>query len=149
MRTRYTTALCAAIAMVAGIQPATAAATPAEGEIVRTEIAKGTTDAPIAIVAVGQETAYYIQNLLLKPASSSGWHTHAGPEYSVVKRGTLYVQQAPGCVPVAYSAGDAVFIQAGIPHVVANRGPGDAEAVVTYILPADNAVRDDAPAACP
>ena len=104
--------------MVAGIQPATAAATPAEGEIVRTEIAKGTTDAPIAIVAVGQETAYYIQNLLLKPASSSGWHTHAGPEYSVVKRGTLYVQQAPGCVPVAYTAGDAVFIQAGIPHVV-------------------------------
>jgi len=71
--------------MVAGIQPATAAATPAEGEIVRTEIAKGTTDAPIAIVAVGQETAYYIQNLLLKPASSSGWHTHAGPEYSVVR----------------------------------------------------------------
>jgi len=40
MRTRYTTALCAAIAMVAGIQPATAAATPAEGEIVRTEIAQ-------------------------------------------------------------------------------------------------------------
>jgi len=106
MRTRYTTALCAAIAMVAGIQPATAAATPAEGEIVRTEIAKGTTDAPIAIVAVGQETAYYIQNLLLKPASSSGWHTHAGPEYSVVKRGTLYVQQAPGRYPRAVPGSD-------------------------------------------
>src|SRR5262245_60925085 len=141
----YTTALCAAIAVVAGIHPATAAATPAEGDVVRTEIAKGTTDAPIAIVTVGQETTYYIQNVLLKPASSTGWHTHSGPEYSVVKRGTVYLQQAPGCVPVAYNAGDAVFIQAGIPHIVANHGPEDAEAVVTYTLPAGNAVRDDAP----
>src|SRR5215470_5924352 len=122
MKIRYMTALGAAIAMVAGIHPATAAATPAEGEIVRTEIAKGTTDAPIAIIAVGQETTFYIQELLLKPASSSGWHTHSGPEYSVVKRGTLYVQRAPDCMPVAYHAGDAVFIQAGIPHVATNRG---------------------------
>jgi len=52
-------------------------------------------------------------------------------------------------VSVAYTAGQAVFIQAGVPHVVSNRGPADAEAVVTYTLPADHAVRDDAPAACP
>ena len=143
------TALGAAIAMVAGVHPATAAATPAEGEIVRTEIAKGTTDAPIAIVAVGQETTFYVQNLLLKPASSSGWHTHSGPEYTVIKKGTVYLQQSPGCVPVSYSAGEAVFIQAGIPHVVTNEGPDDAEAVVTYTLPAERATRDDAPAACP
>jgi quercetin dioxygenase-like cupin family protein len=142
------TAACAAIVVVAGIHLGSAVATPAEGEIVRTEIAKGATNAPIAIVAVGQATTFYIQNLLLKPESSSGWHTHSGPEYSVVKMGTLYVQQAPGCLPVAYNAGDAVFIQAGIPHVVTNRGPEDAEAVVTYTLPTDRAIRDDAPAAC-
>jgi quercetin dioxygenase-like cupin family protein len=127
----------------------TAGATPAEGEIVRTEIAKGTTDAPIAIVAVGQETTFYVQNVALKPAATSGWHTHAGPEHTVINDATVYIQQAPGCVPVAYTAGQAVFIQAGVPHVVSNRGPGDAEAVVTYTLPADHAVRDDAPSACP
>ncbi|WP_102145668.1 2Fe-2S iron-sulfur cluster-binding protein [Mycobacterium hubeiense] len=36
-----------------------------------------------------------------------------------------------------------------VPHVVMNRGPEEAEAVVTYTLPADRAVRDDAPAVCP
>jgi len=126
-----------------------AGATPAEGEIVRTEIAEGTTDAPIAIVAVGQETTFYVQNLVLKPAASSGWHTHVGPEYTVINDGTVYIQQAPGCVPVAYTAGRAVFIQAGVPHVVSNPGPGTAEAVVTYTLPAERAVRDDAASACP
>ncbi|MGY4654400.1 cupin domain-containing protein [Mycobacterium sp. URHB0021] len=126
-----------------------AGATPAEGEIVRTEIAKGTTDVPIAIVAVGQETTFYVQNLVLKPAASSGWHTHAGPEYTVINDGTVDIQQASGCVPVAYTAGQAVFIQAGVPHAVSNRGPGTAEAVVTYTLPAEHAVRDDAASACP
>ena len=148
MKHAYTTA-GAAIVVVAGVHPGSAAATPALGEIVRTEIAKGTTDAPIAIVAAGQETAFYVQNLLLKPASTSGWHTHPGPEYSVVKKGTVYLQQAPGCEPVAYNEGDAVFIQTGTPHVVTNRGPADAEAIVTYTLPADHALRDDASAACP
>jgi quercetin dioxygenase-like cupin family protein len=52
----------------------------------------GTTDAPIAIVAVGQETTFYLQNLVLNPASSSGWHTHSGPECTVIKKGTVYVQ---------------------------------------------------------
>ena len=149
MRISFVTALGAAVVLVAVSQSASAAATPGEGEIVRTEIAKGTTDAPVAIVAVGQETTFYVQNLLLKPASSSGWHTHSGPEYSVVKAGTVYLQQAPGCVPVAYHAGDAIFIQTGIPHIVTNRGPEDAEAVVTYTLPAGLPTRDDAPAACP
>ena len=153
MNNAYMTAAGAAvgavIVLVGGIRSGIAEATPAEGEIVRTEIAMGTTDAPIAIVAVGQETTFYVQNLVLKPASSSGWHTHSGPEYTVIKKGTVYVRQAPGCVPVVYSAGDAVFIQAGIPHVVSNRDPGDAEAVVTYTLPAARPVRDDAPAACP
>jgi quercetin dioxygenase-like cupin family protein len=148
MKRAYITA-GVAIVVVAGVHPGSAAATPAEGEIVRTEIATGTTDAPVAIVAAGQDTTFYIQTLLLKPASSSGWHTHPGPEYSVVKKGTVYLQQAPGCEPVAYSEGDAVFIQTGTPHIVTNRGPADAEAIVTYTLPADHALRGDASAACP
>ena len=98
MKRAYITA-GAAIVVVAAVQPGSAAATPAEGEIVRTEIAKGTTVAPVAIVAAGQETAFYIQNLLLKPASSSGWHTHPGPEYSVVKKGTVYLHRRLAASP--------------------------------------------------
>jgi quercetin dioxygenase-like cupin family protein len=139
-----------AAAMAAGLALAgSAAATPAEGDVQRTDLAKGTTNTPISIVTNGEETAFYVQNLVLKPGASSGWHAHPGPEQSVITEGTVFVQTAANCVPVAYTAGQTVFLPAGTPHVVANRGLVDADAVVTYTLPADATVRDDIPAACP
>ncbi len=143
-------AVAGAVALVgAFLSAASAGATPAEGEIVRTELAKGTTGAPVVIVAVGQPTTLYVQDLVLKGVASSGWHTHSGPEYTVIDEGTAFVQTAPDCAPVAYPAGQAIFIPAGMPHVVRSEGPADVHAVVTYTLPADRPVRDDAPAACP
>ena len=149
-------ATVAAIMVAAGILPttgamlpATAGATPAEGEIQRTDVAKGTTTAPIGIVTVGQPTTLYVQNLVLGPASSSGWHTHPGPEYSVINGGTVHLQTAHACVPAAFTAGQAIFIPAGVPHVVSNESSEHAEATATYTLPADRPIRDDAPAACP
>ncbi len=137
-------------AMVAALALAgSAAATPAEGDVQRTDLAKGTTDTPISIVTNGEETAFYVQSLVLRPGASSGWHAHPGPEQSVITEGTVFVQTAANCIPVAYTAGQTVFLPGGTPHVVANRGPGDADVVVTYTLPADRTVRDDAPAACP
>ena len=137
-------AIAAALALAGS-----ASATPAEGDVQRTDLAKGTTDTPISIVTNGEETAFYVQSLVLKPGASSGWHAHPGPEQSVITEGTVFVQTSANCIPVAYSAGQTVFLPAGTPHVVANRGPGDADVVVTYTLPADRTVRDDAPAACP
>lgn len=131
------------------ITAGTAAATPAEGEVERTDLAKGTTDAPIAIVSVGQPTTLYVQNVVLGPAASSGWHTHPGPEYSVVNDGTVSLQTAGACGVAAFGPGQAIFIPAGVPHVVSNEGTADAAATVTYTLPADRPIRDDAPAACP
>jgi quercetin dioxygenase-like cupin family protein len=126
-----------------------ASATPAEGDVQRTDLAKGTTDTPISIVTNGEETAFYVQSLVLRPGASSGWHAHPGPEQSVITEGTVFVQTAANCAPTAYSAGQTVFLPAGTPHVVANSGPADADVVVTYTLPADGTVRDDIPAACP
>ena len=108
-----------------------------------------TTSTPVVIVSVGQPTTLYVQDLVLEGVASSGWHTHSGPEYTVIDEGTAVVQSAPDCVPVSYQAGQAVFIPAGVPHVVRSEGPADVHAVVTYTLPADRPVRDDAPAACP
>lgn len=139
----------AAAVIGASLAPATSGATPPEGDVERTDLGKGTTTAPVVIVAIGQPTTLYVQDLVLHGAASSGWHTHPGPEHTVIDEGTVYVQSAPDCVPVAYPAGQAVFIPAGVPHIVRNEGPADAHAVVTYTLPADRAVRDDAPAACP
>ncbi|MDT5018710.1 MAG: hypothetical protein QOD39_4870 [Mycobacterium sp.] len=139
----------AAVALAAAMTAGTAAATPPEGEVDRTDLGKGTTDAPIAIVAVGQPTTLYVQKVVLGPGASSGWHTHAGPEYSVVNKGTVVVQSAGNCMPAAFASGQAIFIPAGVAHVVSNEGSEDAEAVITYTLPADRPVRDDAAAACP
>jgi quercetin dioxygenase-like cupin family protein len=120
-----------------------------EGEIVRTDLAKGTTQTPLAIVTQGQATTFYVQNVLLKPAASSGWHTHPGPEYSVVTKGTVYVQMANGCPATAFNEGQAIFIPGGVPHVVYNQGPDEANGVVTYTLPVDLPIREDVPDACP
>lgn len=145
---RFST-VAAALVIMALAASSAANATPAEGDIERTDLAKGTTDAPIAIVSVGQPTTLYVQNLVLAPAASSGWHTHPGPEYSVINGGEVTLQTAGGCVPAVFGAGRAIFVPAGVPHVVSNKGFDHAEATVTYTLPADRAVRDDAPAACP
>lgn len=138
----------ASTAISATLMSPPAGATPAEGDIERTDVAKGTTDSPIAIVAVGQPTTLHVQNFVLGPASTSGWHTHPGPEYSVINQGTVTLQTAADCVAAAFGAGQAIFIPAGVPHVVSNKDFQDAEATVTYTLPADRPVRDDAPAAC-
>ena len=135
--------------MLTVVMSPSAGGTPAQGDVQRTDLAEGTTDAPIAIVAVGQPTTLYVQNIVLGPAASSGWHTHPGPEYSVINDGTMHVRTASDCAPTAFGAGQAVFIPAGVPHVVFNETAQHAEAVVTYTLPADRPVRDDAPAACP
>jgi quercetin dioxygenase-like cupin family protein len=149
VKSSHLTASAAAAVVAAFILSGSAAATPAEGDVQRTDLAKGTTNTPISIVTNGEETAFYVQSLALAPGASSGWHAHPGPEQSVITEGTVFVQTAANCFPVAYSAGQTVFLPGGVPHIVTNRGPADADVVVTYTLPADHQVRDDAPAACP
>lgn len=139
----------AALALTAGVTAGAAAATPPQGEVERTDLAEGTTTAPIAIVSVGQPTTLYVHNVVLGPSASSGWHTHPGPEHSVVNDGTVHLQVAGTCTPTAFAPGQAIFIPAGVPHVVYNEGTEHARAVVTYTLPAERPIREDAPAACP
>jgi quercetin dioxygenase-like cupin family protein len=149
VKTSHVLSTAAAATLTACVLSGSAAATPAEGDIQRTDLAKGTTTTPISIVTNGEETAFYVQSLIVKPGASSGWHAHPGPEQSVITEGTVFVQTGANCQPVGYSAGQTVFLPAGVPHVVVNRGPGDADVVVTYTLPADSPVREDVAPACP
>lgn len=123
-------------------------ATPAEGDVVRTDLAKGTTDAPVSIVTDGAPSTLMVQRLTLKPHASSGWHTHPGTEYSVINAGEVVLQTATDCAMNRYGAGQAVFIPAGVPHRVANDAAADADVVVTYTLPVDVPLRGDAPDVC-
>lgn len=135
--------------VVLGASTASAMATPAEGEVVRTELAKGTTDAPISIVTeAGQQTTLLVQSLLLKPGAHSGWHTHPGPEYSVITGGVVALQTGPACGITDYATGQAVFIPAGVPHRVDNDGAVDASVVVNYTIPDGAPPRADSPDVC-
>ena len=127
----------------------TATATPPEGDVLRTDLAKGSTDAPVSILTDGgQPTTLLIQSLVLKPGSHSGWHTHAGPEYSVVTGGAVALRTGPDCEVINYESGQAVFIPAGIPHRVDNDGTVDASVVVNYTIPAGAPTREDSPDLC-
>lgn len=148
MSGRLAFALIAA-AVGLGVGNGLAVATPGEGDVVRTDVAKGTNDEAISIVtAPGQPTTLLVQNLVLKPGAHSGWHTHPGPEYSVITGGGVAVQTEQQCGPTNFAAGQTVFIPAGLPHRVANDGAADASVVVNYTVPADAPVRVDAPDAC-
>jgi quercetin dioxygenase-like cupin family protein len=148
VKKRHVIPVCV-IALSAGMLSGSAAATPAEGEAVRVDLATGTTDAPISIVTSGGQTTFSVQGVVLKPGASTGWHTHPGPELTVVTKGTVYLQTATNCIATAFGAGRAIFIPAAIGHVAVNTGPDDAEVVVTYTLPAGGTVRDDVASACP
>ncbi len=138
---------CAALG-VAMLSAPIAAATPPEGDVVRTDLARGDTTAPVEIVTGGAPSTLIVQGLNLAPGASSGWHTHPGAEYSAINTGGVLLQTAGNCAGAEFASGQAVFIPAGLPHRVANENTGAAEVVVTYTVPADVPLRVDAPDAC-
>lgn len=134
-------------ALYVGLPLPAVGATPPDGDITRTDIARGDTLVPVSINTDGDATLL-VQGLRLGPSASSGWHTHPGSEVSVITIGTVVLQTAAECVPVNYGAGQAVFIPAGVPHLVANEVGQDAHAVVTFTLPVNVPVRGDSPDVC-
>ncbi|RUP35033.1 MAG: cupin domain-containing protein [Mycolicibacterium sp.] len=138
---------CAALGL-AMLSAPVAAATPPEGDVVRTDLARGDTAVPVEIVTGGAPSTLIVQGLKLAPGASSGWHTHPGTEYSAINTGGVVLQTADNCAGTEFGSGQAVFIPAGVPHRVANDGAGAAEVVVTYTVPVDVPLRVDAPDAC-
>jgi quercetin dioxygenase-like cupin family protein len=133
------TILVAATAVAIAAAPAGSAfATPPQGGIVRTDL----TTVPLGPSAV------VLQRLQLQPGASSGWHTHSGPEVSIVSSGSVSVQFAGKCEFTNYGVGQVVYIPPGAPHHVMNRSGSIAEAFVSYTVPADAPVRGDAPDPC-
>jgi quercetin dioxygenase-like cupin family protein len=125
-----------------------AIATPPSGGITRNDLAKGKVTDAIDIQRK-DPSDFYIQNVTIDPGGDSGWHTHPGPEYSIVKAGEVVLFRAPGCEPVKLVAGQGFFTPAGTAHSARNDGKEPAELYVTYTVPAGNTnLRVDAAAAC-
>ena len=125
-----------------------ALATPPSGDIARTELAVGKTTQPIYINTEGADTTFTIQTVTIGPGADSGWHTHPGPEYTIVKSGNVSVQKATACPPVTLGPGDIFFVESGVSHRAINQTDGPVDLYVTYTYPTGHPLRGDQPDAC-
>jgi quercetin dioxygenase-like cupin family protein len=116
-----------------------AVATPPSGDISRNDLAVGKVTDNINIQRT-EPSDFHIQVVTLEPGANSGWHTHPGPEYSIVKAGSVVLVRDPECEPIKLSAGQGFFNPDGIPHLAHNDGMEPAELYVTYTVPAGNTV---------
>jgi quercetin dioxygenase-like cupin family protein len=95
-----------------------------------------------------QETV--IQQIIIGPGGSTGWHSHPGPAVAMIKAGALalFSSEDPTCTPRIYLAGQA-FVDKGQGHVHLGRNLSSTENVevwVTYFdVPPGGPVRLDAP----
>ena len=105
-----------------------------------------------------------VSNVVVAPGGTSGWHTHPGPVFVVVKTGTITFYRAgkhsgldadeenpnnaahgPTCSRTVYPAGSA-FVEVPAPgHVMLAKNEGGTEATITatYFAPAGAALRLD------
>ena len=88
------------------------------------------------------------QTVTIQPGGTSGWHSHPGPQFIVVKSGaiTFYGLEA-SCSPLRINAGESwIDHEPGMAHTVTNEGSVPAELVVTSVNPVGLAPRTDVPA---
>lgn len=146
MRTKSILVTFAALIGLLGAHVATA--TPPSGNIARTELAVGTTTKPIYINTKGAESKFHIQSLTIAPGADSGWHTHPGPEYTIIKSGTVTIQKAGQCQPEQLGPGQVHFVEGGVSHRAYNEADVPVELYVTYTVPVNEPTRGDQPDPC-
>ena len=89
-----------------------------------------------------------MQQIVIPPGGSTGWHSHPGPAIALVKNGelTLYSSDDPTCTGRPFGAGQG-FVDSGQGHVhiARNLTSQNTEVWVTYLdVPPGGSVRIDA-----
>jgi quercetin dioxygenase-like cupin family protein len=143
--------IVAVVAIVGAIGVGSAVATPGSGVLGAPVLARGTLDGHFKIKLRDSSKSgdVAVQQVILAPGGSTGWHTHLGPAVVIVKSGsfTLYDGDDPSCTGSTYSAGK-VFVDQGYGHVHIGRNEGstNTELYVTYLdVPPSELPRVDAP----
>ena len=96
-----------------------------------------------------------MDRLTVAAGGYSGWHTHRGPVFVIVKSGSVVrsVASATGCAVTTYNQGETFIEDAGVVHAVANASASEpAELVAMQMRPEGSPGRVDAPAptiSCP
>ena len=142
----------AVVVVVTAAGVAVGSATPSSGSLT-TVLGRGLVgeDVKINTKAIKLKTKepfeIITQTVTFQPGGTSGWHSHPGPVFVVVKSGTVTVYDA-SCTPRRYSAGQG-FLEGPEPAVVRNEGTTVSENIATLLVPAGEPARTDAPSACP
>lgn len=87
------------------------------------------------------------QTVTFQPGGTSGWHSHPGPVFVIVKTGTVTVYDA-SCTPRRYTAGQG-FVEGTEPAVVRNEGATVSESIATLLVPTGEPARTEASSQCP
>jgi quercetin dioxygenase-like cupin family protein len=118
------------------LEPAVASATPTSG---------------VSSVVLSKQTVngkdYIVADITIAPGGSTGWHTHQGEIYGIVKAGTLTRNLADCSLEGVSNPGDPVTDPTGADHVHIGRNLGTTPVVleVTYVDPAGAPTADSAP----
>ena len=147
------------VAVVAAVGGA-ALATPGSGILSAQVFARGAFAEPVDLkfklrpdsaeilhVPSAQDTV--VQQVVIAPGGTTGWHSHPGPVVVVIASGELkfYSSESTSCAATTYAAGQA-FVDSGQGHVHIARNEGTENVVLwaTYFdVPPGQPFRIDAP----
>ena len=89
-----------------------------------------------------------VQSIVFQPGSHSGWHSHPGPVFILVKTGemTFYESHDPDGQPIRRTAGEGFLDVGDHAHIARNETDQPAENIVTYLAPPGATLRKDEPA---
>ena len=93
------------------------------------------------------ETDYIVAEITMSPGGSTGWHTHRGEVYGLVKAGVLTHYGADCARDGVFGPGTPITDPTGAEHVHLGRNEGATPVVleVTYLDPAGAPTSDSAP----
>ncbi|MGV9801563.1 cupin domain-containing protein [Mycobacterium sp. NPDC003449] len=135
-RVAATATACLSVALIAAAVAPDAGATPPVGATA-VVLSKHTTG--------GKD--YIVSDITLAPGGSTGWHTHRGEIYGIVKAGQLTHYSADCRQDGLYNAGDPITDPTGADHVHLARNLGTTPVIleVTYLDPEGAPTSDSVP----
>ena len=135
---------------ITAIAATIALATPGSGILGAPVVARGTLDGQFKLKLRDSSNTgdVVVQQVLIAPGGTTGWHTHPGPALVLVKSGefTLYNGDDKRCEGTTYAQGEVVVDRGyGNVHVGRNESSQPLELYVVYLdVPAAGAFRIDA-----
>jgi quercetin dioxygenase-like cupin family protein len=131
------------VAVIGAVTSGIAVATPG-ADLVAKDLGRSTFDEVTIQEADPSDVVY--SRVELMEDGFTGWHSHPGETYVLVKRGALTIYH-DDCSSQTYSKGDVFHEPAGSVHNAVNETDDETKVIATYFgVPVGGSVRIDEPA---